>query len=53
MLGGLLLVLLSVFGPIRYLEPLFTDNVIGVILMLVAITLLPYLASMAIGERRG
>ncbi len=36
MTGALLLVLLSVFGLVRYLEPLFTDNVIGVILILVA-----------------
>jgi len=51
MSGGLLLVMLSVFGFIRHGEPLFTDNVIGVILILVPITLLPYLAPMAIGEQ--
>lgn len=53
MSGGLLLVLLSVFGLIRHGEPLFTDNVIGVILILIAITLLPYLAPMAIGKQGG
>ncbi len=53
MAGAFLLVLLSVFGLMRYLEPLFTDNVIGVILILVALTLIPYLAPMVIGEGRG
>jgi xanthine/uracil permease len=52
MAGAFLLVLLSAFGLIRYLEPLFTDNVIGVILILVALTLIPYLAPMVIGEGR-
>jgi xanthine/uracil permease len=52
MAGASLLVLLSAFGLIRYLEPLFTDNVIGVILILVALTLIPYLAPMVIGEGR-
>lgn len=51
MSGALLLVLLSVFGLVRKLEPLFTDNVIGVILILVALTILPYLAPMIIGVR--
>jgi len=50
--GAFFLVLLSAFGLIRYLEPLFTDNVIGVILILVALTLIPYLAPMVIGEGR-
>lgn len=53
MAGASLLVLLSVCGLIRYLEPLFTDNVIGVILILVALTLIPYLAPMVIGEGPG
>ena len=52
MAGAFFLVLLSAFGLIRYLEPLFTDNVIGVILILVALTLIPYLAPMVIGEGR-
>jgi len=52
MAGAFLLFLLSAFGLIRYLEPLFTDNVIGVILILVALTLIPYLAPMVIGEGR-
>jgi len=52
MAGACLLVLLSVFGMVRYLEPLFTGNVIGVILILVALTIIPYLAPMVIGEGR-
>ena len=51
--GALFLVLLSIFGLVGHLEPLFTDNVIGVILILIALTLIPYLAPMVIGEHRG
>jgi len=51
--GGFFLVFLSIFKLMKYLEPLFTDNVIGVILILIAITLLPYLAPMMIGQRPG
>lgn len=51
--GGGLLLLLGGLGLIRYLEPLFTDSVIGVILILVAITLFPYLAPMVIGAQGG
>jgi uracil permease len=51
--GGSFLLLLSLFGLMRHLEPLFTDNVIGVILILIAITLLPYLGPMMIQERPG
>jgi xanthine/uracil permease len=48
-LGGIYLVLLSASGLMRFWKPLFTDPVIGVILILVAITLLPYLVPMIIG----
>lgn len=51
--GGIFLIFLSVSRLMRYLESLFTDNVIGVILILIAITLLPYLAPMIIGVQRG
>ena len=51
--GGFILLLLSMFRLVRYLEPLFTDNVIGVILMLISVTLLPYLIPMVIGEQAG
>ena len=53
MAGAFFLVLLSIFGLVRYLEALFTDNVIGVILILIALTLIPYLAPMVIGKYRG
>ena len=53
MAGAFLLILLSFFGLIRYFEPFFTDNVIGVILILVALILIPFLAPMVIGEGRG
>ncbi len=51
--GGILLVLLSSFRLVRFLEPLFTDSVIAVILILIAITLLPYLSPMIIGQHPG
>lgn len=47
--GSLLLVLLGAFKWFKRLSPLFTPNVIGVILMLVALTLLPFIAPMLIG----
>ena len=47
--GSLLLVLLGAFKGFRKLSPLFTPNVIGVILMLVALTLLPFITPMLIG----
>lgn len=51
--GGLFLVLLSALGLMRRLERLFTDNVVGVILILIAVTLLPYLSPMLIQTRPG
>jgi len=48
--GGIFLILLSAFGWMRYLQGLFTDNVIGVILILIALTLIPFLAPMVIGS---
>ncbi len=52
-IGGSFLLILTAFRLTRYLENLFTDNVIGVILILIAITLLPYLGPMIIGARPG
>jgi uracil permease len=49
MLGGAFLLLLSLSGILRRLEGLFTDNVIGVILILVPVSLLPYLGPMIFG----
>ena len=50
MVGGLVLVLLSMCDLLRYLEALFTDNVVGVILILIAITIMPYVVPMVIGK---
>jgi len=52
-IGGILLVLLAVLRLMRYVEVLFTDNVVGVTLILIAITLLPYLAPLIIGLHPG
>jgi xanthine/uracil permease len=51
--GGIFLLLLGMFRLTRYVEPLFTDNVIGVTLILIAITLLPFLAPLIIGQNPG
>jgi xanthine/uracil permease len=51
--GGIFLLLLGFLGLMRYLERLFTDKVIGVILILIAVTLLPYLGPMVIQDRPG
>jgi len=48
--GGIFLLFLSVFGWMQYLQTLFTDNVIGVILILISLTLIPFLAPMVIGS---
>ena len=50
--GGIFFVALSVFGLTKYLETLFTDNVIGVILILISITLIPFLAPLVIGQQQ-
>jgi xanthine/uracil permease len=47
--GGLLLMAVAQFRWFRWLSPFFTPNVIGTILMLVALTLLPYVYPMLIG----
>ena len=52
-IGGILLVLLGAFRLMRYVEALFTDSVVGVTLILIAITLLPYLAPLIIGQHPG
>ena len=50
--GSLLLVLLGAFKGFKKLAPLFTTNVIGVILMLVGFTLLPFITPLVIGTDR-
>ena len=52
-IGGFFLLVLSSFGWMRRLETLFTDNVVGVILILIAVTLLPYLGPMIIQKGPG
>jgi uracil permease len=52
MAGGLLLIAIGLFRWFRWLSTLFTPNVIGVILILVAITLLPFIAPLLIGISR-
>jgi uracil permease len=52
MAGGLLLIAIGVFRWFRWLSTLFTPNVIGVILILVAITLLPFIVPLLIGTSR-
>ena len=47
--GSLLLVLLGAFSWFKRFSALFTPNVIGVILMLVTMTLLPFITPMLIG----
>jgi uracil permease len=51
--GGLFLLLLGALGLMRHLEQLFTNNVVGVILILIAVTLLPYVGPMIIQTRPG
>jgi len=53
MAGGAFLFLLGGLRMTRYLEPLFTDNVISVTLILIAITLLPFLGPLIIGQQPG
>jgi uracil permease len=52
-IGGVLLALLGALRLMRHVEAFFTDNVIGVILILIALTLLPYLAPLVIGQHPG
>jgi len=47
--GGVLLAACGWLGLMRFLVPLFTDRVVGVILMLIALTILPFLLPMLTG----
>ncbi len=47
--GGIFLAVVGGFRLTRYLEPLFTESVISVTLILIAVTLLPFLAPLIIG----
>lgn len=48
-LGGFLLFLCGALGWMRILTGLFSDRVIGVILLLISLTVLPYLVPMLLG----
>jgi xanthine/uracil permease len=47
--GGFLLILIGVFKWLRWLSSLFTPHVVGVILILVALTLLSFISPLLIG----
>jgi uracil permease len=47
--GGLLIVVFSNFGLVRFVTPLFTDRVVGVILLLIGLSALPFLMPMLLG----
>jgi xanthine/uracil permease len=47
--GGLLLVAVVMFGKLRRILSYMTPNVVGVILMLIAVSLLPYLTQLMTG----
>jgi xanthine/uracil permease len=51
--GGILVALMGALRIVRRLEVLFTDNVIGVTIILIALTLLPYLTPLIIGKQPG
>ncbi|MEW5722941.1 MAG: solute carrier family 23 protein [Thermodesulfobacteriota bacterium] len=48
-LGGFLIFLCGLLGLARHLTPLFTDRVVGVILLLIGLTVLPYVLPMILG----
>lgn len=48
-IGGLLVFCLGYFKLMRYLVPLFNHRVVGVILLLIALTLMPFLLPMITG----
>ncbi len=47
--GGIFLAVLGGFGLVKKVQALFTDRVIGVVLLLISTTLLPFLVPMVIG----
>lgn len=53
LVGGIFLILIGALKCFRWLSPLFTPNVVGVILVLVALSLLPFLYPLLIGMSKG
>ena len=51
--GGIFLILIGALKWFRWLSPLFTPHVVGVILVLVALSLLPFLYPLLIGMSKG
>ena len=51
--GGLFLILIGIFKWFKWLSSLFTPHVVGIILVLVALTLLPFLYPLLIGMSKG
>ncbi len=47
--GGLLLIVVSLFKWFKWLSPFFGQNIVGVILMLVSSTLVPFVSPLLIG----
>ena len=47
--GGSFLFLLGIFKWVKWMTPFFTDRVVGVILMLIAFTLLPFISTLTAG----
>ena len=52
-IGGLLLTLLAVSGLLRHLRKLFTDNVVAVVLLLIAFTLAPTVLRLVLAAQSG
>ena len=53
LLGGLLLALLAASGLLRHVRGLFTDNVVAVVLLLIAFTLTPTILRLVIADDSG
>ena len=47
--GGLMIVVVSACGLVKFVTPLFTDRVVGVILLLIGLSALPFLIPMLLG----
>jgi xanthine/uracil permease len=52
MVGGFFLILIGVFKWLRWLSSLFTPHVVGVILILVALTLISFISPLLIGMNK-
>ncbi len=48
--GGVALALTAHFNLLKRIEPLFTDNVVGTIVLLIAVTLMPFMLPLVLGR---